>query len=300
MAFGKGRETKEVVIKRYVGYAPVKVLGVNLSKEQLSEIYGREVTKDRVYTGTVDVNGVSVDRATLSFVVKCELEGKEFITTANFNLRNEKIVGAESGKTQVVDEYGRTAWVTPEELENHAIPQYKNGPANITANYRPLYRGEETLTLFLQRLLAIPNVTKFVDGKPAGLIDNPEDAECRLEHISDYFNGDFSEIEEILSYQPENKVTLLFGVRKGQDNNLYQDVFTDFAMLSNARNLAKFDEELKAAKAGNRYADTNFGEDKDGHVYPLTEYVETPTTFSSNAPSASAPSGGNPWFTKQS
>ena len=290
MAFGKGKETKEVVVRRFIGVAPVKVLGVNLSKEELSNFYGREITKDRDYLSTVDVNGVETKRVTLSFLLSCEIEGMEFMTTANFNLTDTRVVGTTSGKTQVIDIYGRTAWATPEELANHQIPMYASGPANISEDYRPLYRGEEQLTLFLQRLLAIPNVTKFVDSKPVGMIDNPEDAESRLEHIDSYFNGDFSEIKEILSYQPENKVKMLFGVRTDDKNNVWQDVFVDFALLANSRNYSKMSDALKSAKDSGRYPNSIF------EVCELKEYVESPTSFGA-APTATPPAG-NAWFNK--
>lgn len=298
MAFGKGKvQTGESVIKRYVGVAPVKVLGVNLSKEELSEKYGREITKDQEYLGEVDSNGVKVQRVRISFLVQCELEGKEFMTTVNYNIQNSRHIGQNTGKIEVIDEYGRTAWATQEELDNKTVPMYSNGPANISSNYRPVYNGEAKLTLFLQRLLGIPNVTKFVDNKPCGLIDNPADAECRLEHIADYFKNDFSELKEILSYQPENKVKLLFGVRKDDKNNIWQDCFTDFPMGPNVRNYTKLLAELEAAKNANRYPETIFL--VDGAVCDVTEYEETPTSFSSTGTQAQPAQGGaNPWFKK--
>ena len=55
MAFAKGNESKEgAVIKHYVGMCPVKIVAVNPTKEELSKIYGHEVTNERNYVTEVE------------------------------------------------------------------------------------------------------------------------------------------------------------------------------------------------------------------------------------------------------
>lgn len=288
MAFAKGKETKESSFKRYIGIAPFRVVALNPTKEELSKIYGREVTKDQEYLSKTEVNGVSVDRTRLTFVMQCTLEGfEDLYVNASYLLQNAPTVGSTSGKTQIMDVYGRTAWATKDELDNKAIPQYASGPANISPDYRVTYRGEENLTVFLQKLLQIPSVTKFVNGAPAGLIDNLEDAYSRLENVGDYFKGDITELKDILSYQPNNKVKLLIGLQTDNNNNTYMVVFTDYPMLAGSTNYAKLQAAVEAAQAAGRYANTIF------EFVDFKEYVATPTNFS-NSTETKTPD--NPWF----
>lgn len=289
MAFAKGK-VSDGGFKVFTGVGKVKCLGVNLSAEQLSAIYGREVTSVREFISEAEIEGVKYPRVSLRFTVQKEDDGDgiSFITTAEYPLVRKERWNADHTKMQIIDVYGRTAWATPEEVKAKAIPQYSNGPANIDRDYRVAYTGEEYLVLFLQSLLNIPNVTKFVDGKPAGLIDNPEDAESRLSHIEDYFKGDFSEIREILSYQPENKVQLCFGVRKDDQNRNWQAVYTRMPLKANARSYTKLENDIKQAQDRGSFKDTTFS------VEPLAEYVDAPSVV---APTQQeAPQSTSPWF----
>lgn len=57
MAVAAGRESTEgSAVKRYIGVAPVFVLTVNPSKEELEKIYGVEIEKDPEYLGEMEVD----------------------------------------------------------------------------------------------------------------------------------------------------------------------------------------------------------------------------------------------------
>lgn len=297
MAFAKGNVSSEGAAKRYKGVASVKVLGVNMSKDELSAAYGRDVQNDPQYVSEVEINGVKYPRVRIQFIVKTDASkcnGIEMVTPVTFNITRIPRRKADGSKTQVIDIYGRTAWATDSEIENHTVPQYTNGPANISADYRIAYHGEDMLTEFLKKLLVIPNVTKFVNNKPAGLIDNPADAEARLNNIEDFFKGDFSELREILSYQPENKVKLLFGVRTDDQNRLWQDVFINFPMTNGTKDFSKLTKELKESKDNGAYGNTDFLVD-DKISDTLVEYTETPTNFNEGS-GAQGAAPANPWF----
>lgn len=302
MAFSRGQESvANGGIKRYVGVGLFKCHGVNLSNKELSELYGHEIeSAERSFVTEVDLNGVKTKRVSLNFTLSTEIDGKREFFNARYSLLDATRVGSNSGKSQIMDQYGRTAWITDAEFDARAIPQYASGPANITNNYRKLYTGEEYLTRnngkeigFLVALLNIPNVTKFVDGKPAGLVDNPADSECRLENVSKLFDGDFSEIREILSYQPENELKLMVGVRKDDQNRLWQDFFIEFPMRASTRNYNNLHDALVDAKNNGRYPNTDFG-NLDA-ISDIAEYVESPTTI---APTATGAAPANPWFKK--
>ena len=292
MAVAKGKVSNESSgFKTYVGVGNVKVLGVNLSKEELSKVYGTEVTNDRVFVGEVEQDGKKVPVTYLNFTVQKEADKTNdlsFVVNVRYNLTRAARWNRDHTKKQVIDKYGRTAWATNEEIAAHAIPQYTNGPANIDSSYRPAYRGEEQLILFIKALLGIPNVTKFVDGKPVGLIDTPEDAECSLEHIEDYFKGNFSELKEILSYQPNNKVKILFGARKDDQGRMWQDSFINWPMTAGTTKYEKLEYQLKASKDAGAFPNTTF------EVCDVKEYVEVPSEV--DVTDTPAPASNSPWF----
>lgn len=286
ISHGVKQETR--VFKRYVGYADVQVITVNPSLDELNKLYNNNGTEAPVYVKEVEV-GQDKHKAIMStvrFVVKNTLEdGTELLNQISFNVRKEFRMNNAKDKIQVIDKYGRTAWVTKEQFAAKQIPMYSNGPAPLDPAYRPCYFGEENLVSFLKVLLNIPSVDKLeqVDGKwkRTGMIDDPSTAECMLD-MDKLFKGDFSEIKEAISYQPENQVKVLFGVRKTDDNKLYQQVYTDMFLRPNTRNFNNLLNDVTTRQQAGAYPNVIF------EVCPLKEFVEQasvlPTASSSAAP----------------
>lgn len=301
MAFGKGRESSAAAtFKRYIGLGLFKVVGVNLSNKELEALYGHEITGDeRQFIREVDINGVKTRRADLNFTLSAVIDGNTEYFNARYSLFETPIIGATSGKAMVMDEYGRTAWATEEEFNSKAIPQYKSGPANITVNYRGIYRGEDLICRndgsdlgFMTAFMNIPNVTKFKDGAVVGLIDNPDDALCRLDHPEKLFEGDFSEIREGLKCWPDNEIKLLAGVRTDDQNRQWQDFFVEFPMKASNRKTDKLKEALDNAKANGRYPNTVF------EICDLKVYEDVPTGIPASAPAPAPTNSSAPWFKK--
>ena len=285
MAFGKAQESKEAAeIKRYTGVGSIFVVGVNPSKSELEKLYDRELDKDPEYITEKD----GVISARIEFIIKTDSTAKcnngiELITKLPVFISKEYRFNKDKTKVQVIDKYGRTAWVTKEQAKNHEIPVYGNGkPANIDKDYRPAYVGEEIVTNFLKLFLGIPNVEKWVKNEETGrrevvgLVDNPEDCECRLENIEDYFKGKFNEIKDAINLMPNNKIKVLFGVRTTDEGKQYQDVYTR-KFLSNAVSVYdKLSEDVQSAKDNGAYPNTEFV------IADLQEYTVQATNFNNN------------------
>lgn len=293
MAIAKGKESTEGDFKRYVGVAPCYVKGVNPSKAQLEKIYDNTQDKDPEYVGTVEVTegGIKVKypNARITFLLlpdpsKVGVEIKPI--SISLFIQKRFRYNRDQTKIQVIDKYGRTAWVTIEQCKNHEIPMYANGPANLDKDYRPAYVGEEDLTNFLISYLNIPSVMKYNrNEKKWYLVDNPEDSECRLEHIEDYFKGDFSELNNAILLQPNNKVKTLFGIRTDSEGRQYQTAFTQMFLRNNVSDYSKLDEAVQERKNSGAYSTTEF-EITDFHEYsvkstPITESV-TDDPFTTN------------------
>lgn len=285
MAFGKAQESKEAAeIKRYTGVGSIFVVGVNPSKSELEKLYDRELDKDPEYITEKD----GVISARIDFIIKTDSAAKcnngiELTTKLPVFISKEYRFNKDKTKVQVIDKYGRTAWVTKEQAKNHEIPVYGNGkPANIDKDYRPAYVGEEIVTNFLKLFLGIPNVEKWAKNEETGrrevvgLVDNPQDCECRLEHIEDYFKGKFNEIRDAVNLMPNNKIKVLFGVRTTDDGKQYQDVYTR-KFLSNAVSVYdKLAEDVQNNKDNGAYPNTEFV------IADLQEYTVQATNFNNN------------------
>ena len=285
MAIAKGKELIDGDFKRYIGVAPCYIKGINPTKAQLEEIYGSQ-DKEPEYVSEIEVtngdNKVKCKNARVSFLALVDPEFyKEDIKpiSITFFIQNRYRYNKDKTKVQVIDKYGRTAWVTIEQAKNHEIPMYSNGPANLDKDYRPIYIGEEDLTNFLITLLNISPVMKYnKEEKKWYLTEHPEDSECRLDHIEDYFKGDFSELKDAISLQPNNKIKILFGVRTDSEGRQYQAVFTQKFLKSNVREYSKLDEVLQERKNAGAYSTTEF-EVKDFHEYSVnsTKLEDTKT-----------------------
>lgn len=300
MAISKGNQTKEIQeYKRYIGVAPVFIKAVNPTKAEHEAIFNTSLEDSPVYvTDAEDANGNSYKNARIQIVMqlakeKYPSENREARIMEDYNnpdgvkismtmfIQNKLCVGATSGKTKVIDKYGRTAWATPEELASHSIPMYANGPAEIDKDYRPAYVGEEELTNLVRVFLDIPTVTVYDNNTQKRILNpkaKPEECECRLEHVDKMFKGDFTEIKEIMGMMPLNRIKVLLGVRTDiESGKLYQAVYTKKFLSNPTRNYKALADEIENmnayATANGRTVNTEY------EAVPVHEYTVTPTTF---------------------
>ena len=253
MAIAKGKESTEATgYKRYIGVGAAFVKAVNPNKKEMEALYGREQENEPEYVGTVERDGKDIPNARISFITNPDPEkyGEGILIPHTYFLRREYRYNSDKTKVQVIDKYGRTAWVTIEQAKNHEIPMYSNGPANLDKDYRPAYVGEEELTQFLINYLNIPNVMKYDRANNKWyLVDNPQDSECRLDEIEKYFKGDFTELRSAIALQPTNKVKILYGVRTSDDNKQYQTTYTRMTLKNSVTDYSKLDADVMEMKS---------------------------------------------------
>lgn len=275
MAFGKvAQSTEAVEIKRYVGIAPVKVLAVNPNKATLEKYFNTTLENEPTYTG--DNDGIKYAR--IDFLVQTDAEkcGVDMITRLSFYIRDEKRYNRDKTKIQVIDEYGRTAWVTADEFKEKRIPIYSNGSAaNISNNYRACLNGEEYLTNFVRTYLNIPNVMRYVNNTWI-MIENPSDAECRFDNIKDWFDGKFTDIKDINTLMPENKVKVLFGVKNAENGNQYQDFYNRMFLSNGTSRYERLQKDVTTSLQNGSYPNTEF------EVCAIKEYVVNATPIADN------------------
>lgn len=296
MAFGAGTDNSTPSSNsRYIGVAPVKVLAVNPSKEKLMELYGNtNLTKDPEYTTVIKMQTPEGEKEAkqvrIDFIVKTVQNDvscpHDVVSKITFFLRNAYRFNKDNSKVQIIDKYGRTAWVTQAELQAKAIPMYSSGPANIDPDYRPTFNGEEELTVFLKTYLGIPAPQNYVNG--TWVDKTPEEktnAESRLDKIADYFSGNITELSNCLKLRPDNIVKVAFGVKTSEDNKIYQTIYTGKVLRGSVSDYSKLDAHIQEKKNNGMFQDTEFS------MGNLREYSVTPTQLSGTAP-ASNPFAG--------
>lgn len=289
-------------IKRFIGVASFRVLGVNPDKKALEEFYGREVQSEPEYLKEKeDTNdgGKKYKQLRVSYMIQADLnyeDGKPikenaalkepFKTTVNFFIDSRYYYNKDKTKVQVIDRFGRTAWATIEQAKNHQIPVYSNGPARLDPNYRPAFRGEAELLEFITNWLNITPIESF--NKTTGeWITNPntDDCEAGLYKIQNYFKGDISELKEHCTMQPLNRLKLCVGVRTDNEGKQYQTVFTRQTL----RNGSKSYTVLKDAIEGQNSTDTIYTDDHAGVITNIHEYKDDVKESDLSKPAADDP-----------
>lgn len=290
MAIKIGKQSEEGVFKLYKGVAAVNVLAVNPNKAELERITGRTYDEEPVYRGKDDDGN---DTMRITFYTKTNPDAKvnsgiELVLPISFTLVKTRRVGQQSGKIQVIDKYGRTAWATPADLESKSIPQYAKGPANISADYRPAVIGEEYLINFLIKWLNIPGPANYKEGQWI-MKDNPEDSEVSI-NLAKVFAGDVSELVEVVNMAREYLIKVAVGIRTTEDGKQYHAVFTrDFAKNA-VTDYSKLDAAIKEFQNNGGAPNTVFD------VNPLHENVVESTQFTPNTEVVGdMPDFSSPW-----
>ena len=304
MAISRGNASKEAQeFKRFIGVCPVFVKAVNPNKAEHEKLFNTTLEEAPVYVqDKEDSDGNSYKNVRISVVLQPDVEKIGFdmpLVTMPLFITNQKQYGANSGKYQVVDKYGRFAWATEAEISAKEIPTYSNGKkADISNDYRIAYVGEEDLTNFIRVFLCLPSITKW-DNNEKCMVPNTdvktEECECRLdiETFEKFFKGDFSEIKDILGFQPTNKVKVCLGVRTDANGKLFQSVYTKKFISNAATNYSSLDKALQADIA---YATThNKALSTEYSAKAVHEYSVTPTTFTAPESPEVTPSSDMPF-----
>lgn len=302
MAISRGNASKEAQeFKRYIGVCPVFVKAVNPNKAEHEKLFNTTLEEAPVYVQDKEDNeGNSYKNIRISVVMQPDVENIGFempLVTMPLFITNQKQYGANSGKYQIVDKYGRFAWATEAEISAKEIPTNSNGKkADISNDYRIAYVGEEALTKFIRAFLCIPEITVWDNNEQCRVPNTenkPEECECRLdaETFEKLFKGDFSEIRDILGFQPTNKIKVCLGVRTDENGRLFQSVYTKKFISNAATSYSSLDKALQDdiayATTHNKTLNTEYSAKK------VHEYSVTPTSFS--APAEAAPSSDMPF-----
>lgn len=298
LAIGKTQESTETQeFKKYIGVGSSYVVAVNPTKKEFEAIIGHETQNEPEYVVDTDQG----KEARITFIVKTDPEtcnGVEMVNRAMFTLRNTPAYNRDNTKVQVIDKYGNFTWTDVDTAKaGGKILDSKGNPMRMDDSYRMACVGEAALVDFLKHYLCVGSAFNYLNGTWVKK-DDANDYVFTLEHLKDYFTGNFSEIKEAIALQPNNKIKLLYGVRTTDEGKQFQAVCTrENLMLSNSAGsnaLLKLEKELTRLKEAGSYANTEY------KVQELTEYNVEATDLSSSAAPAGNPgtesgTGDMPW-----
>lgn len=295
MAVKVGKESVEGSFKMYKGMAAFNIVAVNPTKAELEALTGREIENDPEYVGKTDEGK---EQVRVIFYAKTAPEAKlnngiELLIPISFMLTKDYKVGQNSGKYQIIDKFGRTAWATKEEVQSKSIPQYSSGPANISADYRLAWQGEEFLIDFLIQWLNIPGPAVYKD-KVWVMKENTDDSEVSLD-MAALFKGDVKELKELVTLAAAYIVKGAVGIRTVDNENgtrQYQAVFTRKFAKNAVTDYSRIDAAITEFQNAGGAPGTEFS------TQPLHENVVEATSFTApdNDPlgAATAPTA-TPW-----
>ena len=275
-----GKKSEESSFKSYIGIAAMNIVAINPTVEELGKVLEREIQKVPQYLGK-DEN--DTPQVSLSFWTRTDKtsevnNGIDLVTPFMITLSDKERV-SKSGKKQIIDKYGRSAWATPEEIAAGSIPQYSNGPANISEGYHTAMPGEETLLSFLKAWLNIPDIRVY-NSNTKKWEDNsrvsPEDCEMSLDYQK-LFKGDFSELKVLVEEVKEYAVKVAVGIRTDDKGYKRENVYTGMFLKNSARKYDNLMQGIIDSQAAGSYSTTEF------EGTPLHEYNPQPTDFTSSS-----------------
>jgi len=302
LVVGKTEESKEASegFKKYVGIGASKVLAINPTKAELEKIYGRELQNDPEYTvERDDVKGVVVDIIVQTDPELCN--GVDMINHLRFNLFPSKAFNKDQSKVRVVDTFGNAQWMNTEDANAHKPCLTANGdPQKIDKDYRISFIGEADILDFLRKFLF--NKDSF--NMPNGVWTKKEDANDVIIGFEDpkkLLGGNVSEVKELIALQPNNKIKLLYGVKRVEDAqtgkvSYRQTVCSSYDMMlrnnATASAVTQLEKNLASAKSAGMYSNIEYA------VQELKEWDVQPTTITQTNAAAVQPAAAPkkaPW-----
>lgn len=201
------------VVKKYVGFITASVVAVNPTREQLKELLGGD-PQEPVYTGQ---NGEGAEMGRVCFWLKPEVElpGMKLVKHTVTLIRQGR-KNSDGSKTQVIDKYGNTAWVTDEEFKKQEVPRYSNGRlASIIPPYQMACGGQERLFSFIKAWANVPSAFSY-DKDTKEFIRKPDSAlaacQCELD-LKKFWKGDMSEVAALVKPLEKYKIKALLTVK---------------------------------------------------------------------------------------
>jgi hypothetical protein len=280
--FGQAQEAGEGSARKvYTGVENFKITHVNPTQEELKALYG-DNAKEPIYVSDNDIKDAegnvlrTVPQIRIDLFLDNEDEEQEIKTRLSFFITKDYQMKTDGTKTQYINVYGGTAWLTPEDAASGKAIITMTGAKGAyhfdTTGMRKAYRGEEALISMMRNLLNLGSPAK---AKDKSLVTS----QFSEADWNGMFGGDVKALRSIMLSSP-NKIGVLLGA-KTVEGNVYQDVYSRNTLRQYSKaggNFSYLRKDVEGAQANGAYGNTEFGDPS----YKLSEYlgdaVPTPET----------------------
>lgn len=245
-----------VTYPKYIGVASINVLAINPNNDKLRK-FGWNLPDDAEEPSYLiekkDENGKITVTSKVRLLAQIQDLDEKPIVMLDFFCRPDILVNKDGTKCKIIDQYGRTAWATKDELKNHKIPVYSDGrEASISYPYKPCHKGEAELVTFLYKYLNITPLQSF-DKVSNSWVLSKNPGKLTIDNWNSICSGDISEIAGYLALQPENRVKVILGITSTEDNKSYQAFMNDMYISNGARVDMQTGEYATARKYIDKY-----------------------------------------------
>lgn len=285
-----------VDIRKYIGVASISVLALNPNNAKLRS-YGWQIPEgaDEPKYQTVDSEGRKSAR--LRMLVQIQDLDEKPVIALDYWVRPDVMFNKDKTKCKVIDSFGRTAYGTKAEVQNHQVPQYSNGPANISSDYKPCHSGEEEIVLFLMKFLNVTPLQIF-DRTKNNWIPTKNPGRVTIDNWANLCNGNVSEIASAIALQPDNRVKVILGIRTTDDNKSYQTFLPTTYIGNGAIPDRSTGEYASARKAIDKWHEGHTVANVEFSAAPVKEWNVSATEVKDNA-NEDMPDFSSPEYTKQ-
>jgi hypothetical protein len=275
--FGAGKEVTEGgAIKMYSGAENFSVVGLNPTKFELEQIYGREINFDPEYIGDTEVSDGDGERKCPQIRLDFFLSNEDgsVKTKLQFYVANTHHK-SQTGKYKVINSFGKDTWLDEDSIKSKTMPDnmswYRSDGVKVAK------RGEAELISFMVNLLNLPYNLDKVEDISEAYASIPKEEWVKI------FDGDTSYLKNIID-STNNKIGILLGVKTKGDGKLVQTTFNRHTMRQYAIPGTKADKfkyilkDLDEAVAAGAFGNVNFGP----RDLIFREFELTPTAISSD------------------
>ena len=180
---------------KFIGYTPATVVAINPTATEIEKLGFNKPAEEPVYTSEDETT--HTPQARIEFWFKIKVNGEDKYIRKNIFIKKQSAKTKDTLRTQIIDKYGNTCWLTKEQFDNKQQPDYGR---LVGTEWRVAYQGEEALTDIIRNWLNIPvsfqwdkTQSKYVNKENAEL----ENAELRIETIADFV--DWQHVENTCS-----------------------------------------------------------------------------------------------------
>lgn len=276
--------TDYIDVPKYIGVGTIKILAINPNNAKL-RTFGWSIPEDakepEYVTSSTLEDGTIRQNTRIRFMVQLQEPEDKPVIPMDFWIRPDASFSNDHSKCKVIDNFGRTAWATKDEMKAHAIPQYSTGPASIAAPYTPCYVGQDKIVQFLRAfLVCTPYETKEFGSNT--WTKSPSPGILTIDNWRALCNGQVDEIRSYVADKPDNMLKVIFGVQKTPDNKTYQTFLCETtrngagSYLANNARLSDGAYSY-ATSLINKVKDDGYHDNVEFSAAPVTKYVVTPT-----------------------